>query len=100
MPFTRFRRWAPVARGLFPLLVCGTLGLVGLAIRAAAPATPQAAKTHWYRGNTHVHTVLCGHADSAPEVVAKWYLDRGYHFLCLSEHNRFIDPANVALPPG
>jgi hypothetical protein len=52
----------------------------------------------WYRGNTHVHTVLCGHADSAPEVVAKWYLDRGYNFLCLSEHNRFINPDEVKLP--
>jgi hypothetical protein len=54
----------------------------------------------WYRGNTHAHTVLCGHADSTPEAVARWYLDRGYHFLCLSEHNRFIDPATVALPEG
>jgi len=53
---------------------------------------------HWYKGNTHTHTVLCGHADSTPEAVAQWYLDRGYHFLCLSEHNRFVDPASVKLP--
>ena len=59
---------------------------------------PAAAK--WYRGNTHAHTVRCGHADSEPEVVARWYLDRGYHFLCLSEHNQFIDPATVKLPEG
>jgi len=51
----------------------------------------------WYKGNTHVHTVLCGHADSTPEFVAQWYHDRGYHFLVLSEHNRFIDPAKVKL---
>ena len=56
------------------------------------------ARPRWYRGNTHVHTVLCGHADSSPAAVAAWYLDRGYHFLCLSEHNRFIDTATVALP--
>ena len=54
----------------------------------------------WYRGNTHAHTVRCGHADSEPEAVARWYLDRGYHFLCLSEHNEFIDPATVKLPEG
>lgn len=60
----------------------------------AAPDTP----TRWYRGNTHAHTIRCGHADSEPEVVAQWYLDRGYHFLCLSEHNQFIDPATVNLP--
>ncbi|MBT6147625.1 MAG: CehA/McbA family metallohydrolase, partial [Gemmatimonadetes bacterium] len=52
----------------------------------------------WYRGNTHTHTVICGHADSTPEYVAGWYLDRGYHFLILSEHNHFIDPDSVALP--
>lgn len=59
----------------------------------------RATPARWYRGNTHAHTILCGHADSTPEAVAQWYLDRGYHFLCLSEHNRFIDPATVALPP-
>jgi hypothetical protein len=52
----------------------------------------------WYKGNTHTHTILCGHADSAPEVVAGWYLEHGYNFLCLSEHNKFIDPASVELP--
>ena len=52
----------------------------------------------WYKGNTHAHTVLCGHADSTPEEVATWYLDRGYNFLILSEHNKFIDPASVELP--
>lgn len=52
----------------------------------------------WYRGNTHAHTILSGHGDSAPEVVTKWYIDHGYHFLVLSEHNRFIDPHKVKLP--
>mgnify|MGYP000359716846 CR=1 FL=1 len=52
----------------------------------------------WYRGNTHAHTEICGHADSTPDSVAKWYLDHGYNFLILSEHNHFIDPATVNLP--
>jgi len=52
----------------------------------------------WYKGNTHTHTVLCGHADSTPEAVTKWYHDRGYNFLCLSEHNIFINPADVPMP--
>lgn len=55
-------------------------------------------KPVWYRGNTHAHTVICGHADSPPEVVAQWYHDQGYHFLILSEHNHFIDPDSVKLP--
>lgn len=52
----------------------------------------------WYRGNTHTHTNRCDHADSSPEQVAAWYLEKGYHFLVLSEHEVFIDPATVKLP--
>src|SRR5690349_5675116 len=64
----------------------------------SAFAAGEDARLHWYRGNTHAHTVRCGHADSEPEAVAKWYLDHDYNFLCLSEHNQFIDPATVNLP--
>jgi len=52
----------------------------------------------WYKGNTHAHTVLCGHADTEPAAVVRWYHDRGYHFLILSEHNQFIDPDTVTMP--
>ena len=75
-----------LAMGLL-LLLTGLLAIVYLA---------KADK--WYRGNTHTHTVLCGHADSSPEVVAVWYLNHGYNFLILSEHNEFIDPNTVNLP--
>ena len=51
----------------------------------------------WYKGNTHVHTTLCGHADTRPDQVAQWYHDRGYNFLVLSEHNKFIDPSTITL---
>lgn len=54
--------------------------------------------TIWFKGNTHTHTTLCGHADTSPDSVALWYLDRGYNFLILSEHNHFIDPDSVNLP--
>jgi len=52
----------------------------------------------WYKGNTHTHTILCNHADSHPDTVARWYLDRDYNFIILSEHNQFIDPNSVNLP--
>lgn len=54
--------------------------------------------TVWFKGNTHAHTVICGHADTSPDTVALWYLERDYHFLILSEHNHFIDPDSVILP--
>lgn len=72
-----------------------TLLFVAVSITAAEPANSK-----WYKGNTHTHTILCGHADSTPDVVAQWYLDRGYNFLCLSEHNQFLDPKTVNLPEG
>lgn len=52
----------------------------------------------WFKGNTHAHTVICGHADTEPEAVAAWYHDEGYNFLVLSEHNHFINPDTVTLP--
>jgi len=51
----------------------------------------------WFKGNTHAHTELCGHADSSPQTVAQWYHDHGYNFVILSEHNKFIDPKSVKL---
>lgn len=75
----------------FTLLLIATITLAPFA---------RAEDLKWYRGNTHAHTVLCGHADSDPAAVVRWYHDRGYNFLCLSEHNQFIDPAKVAMPPN
>ena len=63
-----------------------------------APAA--SGQSAWYKGNTHSHTELSGHADSSPDYVARWYHDRGYNFLILSEHNRFINPDSVTLPPN
>ena len=59
------------------------------------PCSGETAK--WFKGNTHAHTTLCGHADSPPSTVAQWYHDHGYHFAILSEHNKFIDPKTVKL---
>ena len=66
-----------------------------LAFLLALPALGQTGR--WYKGNTHAHTTLCGHADSPPSVVAQWYRDHGYNFAILSEHNKFIDPKTVKL---
>ena len=59
-----------------------------------------AAPLKWLRGNTHAHTILCGHGDTTPEAAARWYYDNGYNFLVLSEHNIYIDPASIRLPSG
>jgi hypothetical protein len=82
-------------RILFVLLVVAGCESTGSRLSTEEQTLPL---YQWYRGNTHVHTVLSGHADTSPEAVAKWYLDRGYNFLILSEHNIFIDPRTVSLP--
>jgi hypothetical protein len=44
------------------------------------------AEPRWYKGCTHVHT-LWSDGDGAPELVADWYREHGYHFAVLSDHN-------------
>jgi len=55
---------------------------IGIAL-AAIPAHGD-----WYKGVTHIHS-LWSDGDAPPETIAKWYKDRGYHFISFSEHNRF-----------
>lgn len=45
----------------------------------------------WYRGNTHTHT-LNSDGDSPPDSVARWYRDRGYQFLFITDHEKLTDP--------
>ena len=44
----------------------------------------------WYRGNIHTHT-LWSDGDDYPEMVALWYRERDYDFLCFTDHNTLLD---------
>ena len=57
----------------------------GMAQAQVAPAVDRAS-WRWYKGNTHTHT-LESDGDSTPEEVTRWYQERGYQFLVLSDHN-------------
>lgn len=46
----------------------------------------QDATQNWYKGNLHTHS-LWSDGNDFPEMICKWYKDRGYHFLGLSDHN-------------
>ena len=73
----------PAALALL-LALCGAAwGLQGS--QASARAQP-AATLHWYKGNTHTHT-LNSDGDSTPDDVVRWYREHGYRFLVLSDHN-------------
>ena len=56
---------------------------------------PQTSGLHWFKGNTHTHTTMSD-GDSAPEEVARWYKEKGYRFLVLSDHNIFTDPETLS----
>ncbi len=57
-----------------------SLVILPLGLHAAEPAT------HWYKGNTHTHT-LWSDGNDFPEMVCDWYQKHGYQFLALSDHN-------------
>lgn len=48
--------------------------------------TPQGPVLHWYKGNTHTHT-LWSDGNDFPEMIVAWYKEREYDFLALSDHN-------------
>jgi hypothetical protein len=58
----------------------------------AGRADAQAADLHWFKGNTHTHT-LNSDGDSVPADVATWYREHGYQFLVLTDHN-YVTPVD------
>ncbi len=52
----------------------------------ASDSRADGGELRWWKGNTHTHT-LWSDGDGAPELVADWYREHGYHFLVLSDHN-------------
>jgi hypothetical protein len=65
----------------------------------------ETAALKWRRGNLHTHTHWSD-GDDYLEMVGRWYKDRGYDFLCITDHNtideteRWVDIAKSkgALP--
>jgi hypothetical protein len=51
----------------------------------------------WFRGNLHTHTTVSD-GDASPKEVAGWYLEHGYDFLSLTDHNALTAPSLAALP--
>jgi hypothetical protein len=41
---------------------------------------------NWYKGNLHTHTINSD-GDSTPDDVVRWYRERDYQFLTLTDHN-------------
>ena len=73
----------PRSAMLAVLLLAGLVAAVRDGRGAAAQTPPL---LHWYKGNTHTHT-LNSDGDSTPDDVVRWYREHGYRFLVLSDHN-------------
>lgn len=58
----------------------------------ATPATPKATQPEvWLRGSTHVHAQHSGDSNEPVDSVVRWYEQRGYDFIVLSDHNRVTE---------
>lgn len=51
-------------------------------------------KTHWYKGNTHSHS-LYSDGDSPVKNVIQWYHDNDYNFLFVTDHNYPLAPDSI-----
>lgn len=96
----------PVRLLLQSLVVCGAC-VVLLSFKSSPGTAPVASANilttedgrQWYRGNLHTHS-LWSDGDDYLEMIASWYLDHDYDFLCFTDHNvlatsrdRWIDVA-------
>lgn len=61
---------------------CFLLALIASATVAFGDDPPR----KWYKGNTHTHT-LWSDGNDFPDMVTDWYVEAGYDFLALSDHN-------------
>ena len=69
-------------------LACGLLLFVGQESSPPVEARVLEAegKLQWYRGNLHTHS-LWSDGDDYLEMIAKWYKQKDYDFLCFTDHN-------------
>lgn len=61
-----------------------------LLVTSASTLTAEEPELRWWRGNLHTHS-LWSDGDDFPEMIGAWYLDHGYNFLALSDHNILSD---------
>lgn len=52
------------------------------AVRTAAPPPPT-----WLKGQLHAHTDRSGDSRTPPATALRWYAERGFHFVVLTDHN-------------
>lgn len=72
--------------------LCSLSVAVAMWLSLTSVAAAQQPELHWYKGNTHTHTINSD-GDSAPDAVARWYREHNYQFLFITDHEYLTDPA-------
>jgi len=67
----------------------GTGCLIAAATLFLASCTQQPERM-WLKGNLHTHS-FWSDGDEFPEAILSWYVDHGYDFVAMSDHNTFSD---------
>lgn len=60
---------------------------------AKADVLAEDGNRHWLKGNLHTHS-LWSDGDNYLEMIALWYRDRDYDFLCFTDHNVLAQSKN------
>src|SRR3954468_15487612 len=71
--------------------------------RSAFAAEPETGKFGFLKGNTHVHTDGSGDSETPVADVARWYQERGFDFIVVTDHNNVIvykNPGKLLVIPG
>lgn len=78
--------WSKKAERGHARAVLGVALLSVLCVDCLTKTTAQEGQGKWYRGNLHTHS-LWRDGNDFPEMITDWYVQNGYHFLGMSDHN-------------
>lgn len=70
------------------------------ALASAAIPAPSPPRRRWLKGQLHVHSSGSYDAHTPPAEVLRFYAERGYDFVAITDHNRVTRPPEGAVPPG
>jgi hypothetical protein len=73
-------------------MMVNKLLLLGLLLILFSSFGTSQQKDRWFKGNTHTHT-LNSDGDSTSDDVVKWYRERGYGFVFITDHEYITDVA-------
>ncbi len=85
-------RWLLV---LASLASCQCRGGATTPSASAAPPASAAPGPRFLKGQLHVHTDRSGDSHTPPEVVVRWYAERGYDFIVLTDHSHISHAAGT-----